>query len=159
MIHPLAVDSVTIAYQNPCPVRDQLFESLLRPTGLDTEEGHRVVDHHPQPCQNSMLIPGGLVDDVDHHATRTLGDHHIVGENRFGNTVDATLNSSTTDRNTQHRLAKFFHSAPAATLTGTQLSDKTGKLRSVSNLAPLWHDPLTGPSAIRALSFLQEKMG
>jgi len=158
LIHPLALDSVTIAYQNPCPVPDQLFESLFRPAGLDTEEGYRGVDHHPQPSQDSMLIPGGLVDKVHHKAARSLSDRHIVGKDRFRNAVNTTLNSSTTDRNTQHRLTEFFHSASAAALTCAQLANEPGKPRSVPNLEPLRHYPFAAPATSGAFPFLQHKM-
>jgi hypothetical protein len=159
LLCPFAIDSVAIAYKNPCPVPDQFLKNLLGAAGLDAEEGHRCIDHHPQPCQDSMLLPGSLVHEI-HFATARFGRNgFIVGKDRLRNPIHATLNSSTTDGNSQHRVAELLHSASTAALTSTQLSNEAGKPWPVSNPETLRNQTLTDPSTSPAPPFLQNEIG
>lgn len=104
LVHPLAVDSVAVAHQNPCSVPDQFFESLFRPAGPDPEEGHRPVGQHPQTDQDSMLTPGGFVDEDQYAAPSSLGNCHLAERNRFRNEIDTPLNAATTEHGAQKPL-------------------------------------------------------
>lgn len=46
-LHPVLVNPIAIADQNPYPVFDQGSKGLLGPVGMDHEKGHRSVDHSP----------------------------------------------------------------------------------------------------------------
>jgi hypothetical protein len=95
IFNPLEIDPVGIAYEDSCPVPAQFFEGLFGATGLDTEEGHRGIDHHPQPSQDSMLIPGSLVNEV-HFGAPYLDRHgFIIGKDRPGNPIHTALESAT----------------------------------------------------------------
>ena len=59
--NPLAVNPVTIAYENALPVGDQTLEGLPGPVRVDHEKSRGGVRHNPQPHQYPVLMPGGFI--------------------------------------------------------------------------------------------------
>ena len=82
-----------------------------------------------------------------------------AGKDRLRNPNYATLNVSTTDGNSQHRLAELLHRASTAALTSTPLANEPAKPWPVSSLKTLRRRPLADPSAGRALPLMQNEMG
>jgi hypothetical protein len=158
-LYPLAINSVTVTYQNPRPVPNQFLKCLFGPARLDAVKSHGGVNHHPQPGKKSMLVPGSLVYIIDLSAARLGRDGFIIRQDRPGNPIHATLNSSTAYADPEHRLAKLLHGASTASLASTQFTHKGSEPLPVSNPETIGNHTLADFSASRALSLHNREMG
>ena len=105
-----------------------------------------------------MLVPGGLIKIVDFAAARPGCDSFIVRKDCLRYPIHATLDSPNADGNPEHRFDEFLHSAAAAALTSTQLSNQGGKPCTISNLETLRDHAPAGLATVRTLPFLQDEM-
>jgi len=62
---PVLVHAIAIADHNPGPAFDEGRKGGLTSAGLHGEQRHGSIDHHPQPRQHPMLIPGSLIYIVE----------------------------------------------------------------------------------------------
>src|SRR5918999_4836583 len=124
LMHPLAIHSIAIADQDPGPAVDQSLEGRLIPARLHLEQGDCRVDHHPQPRQYAVLIPGGLVNVVDLLTPGLLSNGLVMGLDRLGDALDRALDGSPADGHPQDRPAKHLHRTSTASLSARHLPDE-----------------------------------
>ena len=123
-MEPVMVHAIPVTHQNPCPALNQRFKRDLAPAHLDREQRHRRVGHHPQPDQDPVLIPCGLIDVIDRCAPGLPSNRLVMGCDRFRDSIHHALNRAPADGHPQDRCTKLLHRAAAAPLTPRQLPDE-----------------------------------
>jgi hypothetical protein len=70
---PVLVHAISVAHHNAGPAFNQRLECGLAPARLHLEQGDRRVYLHPQPRQQAVLVPSGLVNVIDRRTARAAG--------------------------------------------------------------------------------------
>jgi len=114
-------------------MRQQRLERHVAPTRLHHEQRHRGVDHHPQPHQDAVPLPAGLVKVLDGGPPGLHRNGLVIGGEGLRNPIHRALNRALAERYSQDRPATLLDGAAPTPLSARQLAQQGREPRTIAS--------------------------